>query len=42
MCIRDSPIPCRYVHTPSETVDALDVEGAVQLLVAVLSNPIEL
>lgn len=35
-------IPCRYVHTPSETVDARDVEGAVQLLVAVLSNPIEL
>ena len=35
-------IPCRYVHTPSETVDARDVEGAVQLLVAVLSNSIDL
>ncbi len=35
-------IPCRYVHSPSETVDAEDVEGAVRLLVAVLSNEIAL
>ena len=35
-------IPSRYVHTPSEMVDAEDVENAVQLLVAILSNPIEL
>ena len=35
-------IPCRYVHSPSETVDVRDVEGAVQLLVAVLSGPLDL
>jgi endoglucanase len=34
-------IPCRYVHSPSETVDAEDVEGAVRLLVAMLSGEIE-
>jgi tetrahedral aminopeptidase len=35
-------IPCRYVHTPSEMVDYGDVEQAVQLLVALLSNEIAL
>ena len=35
-------IPCRYVHTPSEMVDADDLENAVRLLVAVLSKPISL
>jgi endoglucanase len=35
-------IPCRYVHTPSETVDGRDVENAARLLVAFLSNPINL
>jgi endoglucanase len=35
-------IPCRYVHTPSEMVDLSDVEGAVKLLVAILSRPIDL
>jgi len=35
-------IPCRYVHTPSEMVDLADVEGAVKLLTAILSRPIDL
>ncbi|MFV1858746.1 MAG: M42 family peptidase, partial [Anaerolineales bacterium] len=35
-------IPCRYVHTPSEMVDAGDVENAVRLLVEILSSPVEL
>jgi tetrahedral aminopeptidase len=35
-------IPCRYVHSQSETVSAADVESCVQLLTAVLSQPIEL
>ncbi|MFZ5917847.1 MAG: M42 family metallopeptidase [Chloroflexota bacterium] len=35
-------IPCRYAHTPSEVVDYGDVTGAVGLLVAALSKPIEL
>jgi endoglucanase len=34
-------IPCRYVHTTSETVDVHDVAACIDLLVAVLSNPIE-
>ncbi len=33
-------IPCRYVHTPSEMVDYDDVQGAVKLLVEMLSKPI--
>jgi endoglucanase len=35
-------IPTRYFHTPSEMVDGRDVENAVRLLVAFLSNPIKL
>ncbi len=35
-------IPCRYIHSPSEMVDFRDVENAVRLLVALLSQPIEL
>lgn len=35
-------IPCRYVHSQSETVDAQDVENSVRLLVEILSGPISL
>jgi tetrahedral aminopeptidase len=35
-------IPCRYVHSQSEMVDAEDVESCVALLTAVLANPISL
>lgn len=35
-------IPCRYVHSQSETVDANDVENSVKLLVEVLSKPLEI
>ncbi len=35
-------IVCRYIHSPSEMVDSDDVENAVNLLVALLSAPIEL
>lgn len=34
-------IPCRYVHSQSETVDLEDVENSVKLLVEILSNPID-
>jgi putative aminopeptidase FrvX len=33
-------IPCRYVHTPSEMVDYRDVQGAVQLLGALLAGEV--
>ncbi|GAB4270585.1 MAG: M42 family metallopeptidase [Candidatus Promineifilaceae bacterium] len=35
-------IPCRYVHSQSETVDADDVQACIELLAAILANPIEL
>lgn len=35
-------IPCRYIHSPSEMVDMDDVQKSIQLLVALLSNQIEL
>jgi tetrahedral aminopeptidase len=35
-------IPCRYVHSPSEMVDYNDVQNAVKLVTALLSNPVDL
>ncbi len=35
-------IPCRYVHSPSEMVDSKDVNNAIKLIVALLSNPVQL
>jgi putative aminopeptidase FrvX len=35
-------IPCRGVHLPSEMIDYGDVEGAVRLLTAALSAPIDI
>lgn len=35
-------IPCRYVHTQSEMVDAKDVQNAVTLLTQFLEKPVEL
>jgi len=35
-------IPCRYIHSPSEMVDYNDVQNAVKLLVALISQPISL
>jgi len=35
-------IPCRYVHTVSETVDADDALNAVKLLLACLKGPLDL
>jgi endoglucanase len=33
-------LPCRYVHSPSETISAADALNAVKLLVALLSRPL--
>ena len=35
-------IPCRYIHSPSEMVDTQDVENSIRLMVALLSQPVEL
>jgi endoglucanase len=32
-------IPCRYVHTTSETVDIRDVQACIDLLAGLLRNP---
>jgi endoglucanase len=34
-------VACRYFHTPSEMVDSEDVKNTVQLLLAVLKQPME-
>jgi endoglucanase len=35
-------IPCRFVHTTSETVDLSDVQACINLLSGLVQNPIEL
>ncbi|MCC7129236.1 MAG: M42 family peptidase, partial [Anaerolineae bacterium] len=35
-------IPARYVHSPSEMVDAADLQNALLLLLAMLSQPLDL
>ncbi len=32
-------VPCRYVHSPSEMVDASDVEHAIEMLTTLLTTP---
>jgi endoglucanase len=35
-------VPTRYVHSPSEMVDTTDVQNVVRLMVALLSQPVEI
>jgi putative aminopeptidase FrvX len=35
-------VPCRFVHTTSETVDLGDVQACVDLLAAILESPVEI
>jgi len=41
-CLSIPCIPCRYVHSPSEMVDASDAQNGVKLLNVLLSTPVEL
>jgi tetrahedral aminopeptidase len=34
-------IPCRYIHSQGEVVDANDAENSVRFLLAILANPID-
>ncbi len=33
-------VPCRYVHSPAETIDLGDLEAGIRLLAAIMENPI--
>ncbi len=35
-------VPCRHLHTPSEMVDVEDVKHTVELMLALLSEPVDL
>lgn len=35
-------IPCRYIHSPSEMIDYSDVQNTLQLLLALVKDPINL
>ena len=35
-------IPTRYIHSPAEMIDLKDVENSLTLLLALLSNPVEI
>ena len=35
-------IPARYIHSPSEMVDYIDVQNSVKLMTAILRTPIDL
>jgi tetrahedral aminopeptidase len=35
-------IPCRFIHTVSETADVKDIQASIDLLYGLVSNPVEL
>ena len=41
MCIRDSSIPCRYVHSPMEMVDKNDIKACADLVAAFAEAKLE-